>query len=68
MTEQEKNRKADILIKKSLAATPDEEKDSGYDMLKELSGTTEAKAEEPVEEQPTKEQSKGLMSRGTQNG
>jgi hypothetical protein len=51
------------LISKSLADTPEKERDSGYELVKELEG-----AVEELPEKKPEERSKGLMSRKPQDG
>ena len=61
LQENDKRSKANVLLRKAIADTPEEEKDSGFEILQELSSELS---------QPTEQEEKpmGLMSRSTSNG
>ena len=58
------NSKVNLLLKKALEETPEDEQDSGYELIQEMS---EAVQEEPVSEEVPEQKPKGLMSRGNDN-
>jgi hypothetical protein len=58
------NSKVNLLLKSALEETPEDEQDSGYELIQEMS---EAVQEEPVSEKVPEQKPKGLMSRGNDN-
>lgn len=56
------NSKVNLLLKKSLKETPEDEQDSGYELVQKMS---EAIKEKPVSEKVVDQKPKGLMSRGS---
>ena len=55
--------KIKLLLRQAVANTPDEEKDSGYELVKEMSEAVESKG--TTEEKVAENKPKGLMSRGS---
>lgn len=55
--------KIKLLLRQAVANTPDEEKDSGYELVKEMSEAVESKG--TTEEEVAENKPKGLMSRGS---
>ena len=61
--------KALMLLKAELKSTPEEEQDSGFELLEEMSTTLKEQPEEgsPKPEEEEAKPPKGLMSRGNSN-
>lgn len=61
---QDEDAKVMALLKKSLEETPEEQQDSGFEMIKDITEAPQEMPEEPSEEQPVMEDKpRGLMSR-----